>query len=276
MAIITISRGSFSGGTHLAELISKKMSCTHISRETLVNIAGEKGVSLEKLSRALEEKPGMLESMTERVHYLTYIQQALVKAVQKEENVVYDGLAGHLLLKEIPNLLRIKVIADMEYRIKAVMERVNFHRREDAISFIKKIDTKREKWTRALYKLDWKDPLLYDLVINLDQISFSSASEIVCHTANFDEFQRTQEMQGKIDDFSLYTDVRAAIASDYSILDADIDVEAHQGTITLKGIVENLEQSARIKEMIRKIPGVKEVHSQMQTRTATLDPFKRK
>ncbi|MEF8823677.1 MAG: cytidylate kinase family protein [Desulfohalobiaceae bacterium] len=276
MAIITISRGSFSGGTQLADHIAQKLSCTHISREMLVNIAQEKGVSLKKLSRALEEKPTLLESMTDRVHYLTYIQQALARAVQKEENVVYDGLAGHLLFKGVPNLLRVKVIADMEYRIEAVMERMGYTKREEAFNFIRNVDAKREKWTRALYQCDWKDPFLYDLTINLEQMSIAGASEIVCHTANLEEFKRTPEMQKKIDDFTLCTDARAAIASDFRIQDSGIDVEAHDGKILLTGTVENLEQGAMVKELIGNIPGVEAVNSQMQTRTAPLDPFKRK
>ena len=276
MAIITISRGTFSGGTNLAELLSEKLKCTHITRETLVSIAKDKGVSLKKLSQALDEKPGLLESMAERVHYLTYIQQALAKAIKDEDNVVYDGLAGHLLLKDIPNILRVKVIANMDYRIEAAMERMKFNTRKDAYDFIKNIDNKRDKWTRALYQRDWQDPLLYDLVINLEQMSFNSASEVVYHAASQSEFERTQDMQKEIIDFSLCTDVRAAIAADYTIDDSNIDVEVKDGIVTLEGTIDNLEQAARIKSMVQKIPGVKEIDSRMQKQTGPLDPFQRK
>jgi cytidylate kinase len=64
MAIITISRGSFSGGQGLAECITEKLGYRCISREVLVEAAREYGVPLDKLSKALDEAPGLLERFT--------------------------------------------------------------------------------------------------------------------------------------------------------------------------------------------------------------------
>jgi len=98
MAIITISRGTFSGGQSLAECVAEKLGYRCISREVLVEAAKARGVPLEKLSKSLSDVPGILEGMSlERVHYLAYIKAALVSAV-KDEMAVYHGLAGHFLL----------------------------------------------------------------------------------------------------------------------------------------------------------------------------------
>ncbi len=82
MAIITISRGTFSGGQSLAECIAEKLGYRCISREVLVEAAKQYGVPLEKLSKALEDAPGFLERLTtERAHYLACIRVALCKEV---------------------------------------------------------------------------------------------------------------------------------------------------------------------------------------------------
>jgi cytidylate kinase len=170
MAIITISRGTFSGGQSLAECIAEKLGYRCISREVLVKAAKQYGVPLEKLSKALEDAPGLLEHLTgERAHYLAYIRAVLCKEA-KDDRMVYHGLVGHLLFRGLPHVLRVRVIANMEFRINGAMDRRHLSR-EEATQFIKKVDDKRSKWTKFLYGVDWRDPSLYDLVVNLDHIN---------------------------------------------------------------------------------------------------------
>lgn len=145
MAIITISRGTFSGGEKLAECLSKKLGYKSISREVIVEAASKYGVSQEKLVKAIEQKPTIKERLAidlDRFHYLSFIQAALCEEA-KNDNIIYHGHAGHLLLKNISHVIKVKVIADMEQRIMFAMERNKFSR-EEAIVYINKIDDQRE------------------------------------------------------------------------------------------------------------------------------------
>jgi hypothetical protein len=54
MAIITISRGTFSGGQSLAECVGEKLGYRCISRQVLVRAALEYNVPLDKLEEAVE------------------------------------------------------------------------------------------------------------------------------------------------------------------------------------------------------------------------------
>ena len=130
MAIITISRGTFSGGQILAEAVAEKLGYHCIARETLAEAAKQYGVAEEKLSKALSQKSGFLEHLTsERIHYLAYFRATLFKEV-RDAKVVYHGHVGNLLLKEVPHVLRVKVIANMGFRIKAAMDRHHLSREE--------------------------------------------------------------------------------------------------------------------------------------------------
>ncbi|MFA4836346.1 MAG: cytidylate kinase family protein, partial [Dehalococcoidia bacterium] len=55
MAIITISRGTFSGGKELAECLENKLGFKCLSREVLVGAASRYGAQLENLTRALND-----------------------------------------------------------------------------------------------------------------------------------------------------------------------------------------------------------------------------
>jgi len=122
--IITISRGSFSGGRVVAECVAEKLGYRLVSREVLSAAAARYGIAEEKLTRALERAPGLWERLGhERRLYLTYIQAALCEALQADD-VVYHGHAGHLLLRGISHVLRVRLIAPLAYRIGAAMDQL--------------------------------------------------------------------------------------------------------------------------------------------------------
>ena len=263
MAIITISRGTFSGGKELAECVAEKLGYPCIARRVLVDAARDYGVPLEKLTHALADRPGILEGMgLERVHYLAYIRAELAKEA-KDENIVYHGHAGHLLLRDVPHVIKVRVIASMDFRIKAAMKRRNLTEKE-AIAFIKKVDADREKWTRFLYHADIHDPSLYDLIINLEHITVNGACEVVCKVAELPEFQPSAESKKKMEGILLATEVRAAIASDRAITDDGVEIEADEGVVTISGTVHSLEDADRIRTLVRQLPGVKDIVSHLR------------
>ncbi len=117
MSVITISRGSFSGGKTLAECLAVKLGYRCIGRETIVERAAAGGVSHDELLAALLKPPGFLERFGhKRYQYLTVFQAALAEEV-RDGNVVYHGNAGHLMLKGAPPVLRIRIIAPIEMRL---------------------------------------------------------------------------------------------------------------------------------------------------------------
>ncbi len=265
MAIITISRGTFSGGQKLAECIAAKLGYRCISREVLVETAKEFDVSEEKLLEALTKKPWLLERLTRaRDRYLAYIRATLLKEV-KDENVVYHGLAGHLLLKDVPHVFRIKVIANIEFRVRNAMERNNLSR-EEALRYIRDVDEGRARWTRFIYDVDWNDPNLYDLVVNLDQIAIESACDVVCHLANMEGYQRSDLSKKIINDMVLATHLRALIAADRGISDREVEVVADGGVVTISGTVESIAEADRIRTIVRMEPGVAEIDSKLRVR----------
>jgi cytidylate kinase len=266
MAIITISRGTFSGGEDLAKCIAERLGYGCIAREVLVEAAKDYGADEGRLHKALVERPGLLERLTsDRAHYIALVQAALCKLV-KNDNVVYHGHAGHLLLRGVPHVLRVRVIANMELRVRSAMYREGFTRTQ-AIDHVDKMDKARAKWTKFLYRVDWQDPSLYDLIVNVDVSGVSSACRIVCTAAGLDEFRTTRESQRVMDDLALGTEVKARIVADETITSPGIDVTATDGLVTVSGTVGSSEEVDRIGEIVRNTPGVRGVRSTVRTET---------
>jgi len=263
MAIITISRGTFSGGQQLAECLAEKLGYRCVSGEMLLKAASQYGAPEEELSRVLSRKPGILERLNDvRDRYLTYIKAALFKEA-KEDNMVYHGHAGHLLLEGVPHVLSVRIIANIEFRIRALMERHRLNR-EDVLKFIKRVDNERIKWAKLVYHIDWKDPANYDLVVNLERMTISSACEIVCQTAGLDQFKSTPISQKIVSDMALSNHVLAMLAADRSIVTDGIEIKADRGIVTIEGRVEWVDGVDRIERVVSMVPGVDKVINKIQ------------
>jgi len=257
--IITISRGSFSGGKMLTEALAKRLGYRSIDRDQVIQKAAAWGVSQDDLRTAIEKPPSFLgQSQHTKYLYLAFIQAALTEEV-RSGNVIYHGLAGHLLLGNGPHVLRTRIIAPMEFRIGKVQDRLNFNRKE-AMAYIEKMDDERRKWTRFLYGVDWRDASLYDLVLNLEQMNLEEACEVICTVARLKCFALTPESQRAMDDLAKASRVKASLAMNPATTDLQFEVVAHDGSVSIKGDIVGPGQIKKISSIVGAVPGVTEVH----------------
>ena len=128
-----------------AEKLSQRLNYKCIGREILLDASNEFHVPELKLTQAIRNSPSVLDKITYRKErYLTYIQAALLEALQSD-NVVYHGFAGHFFLTGVSHVMKIRIIADMEDRLKIVMDRDRISRLE-ALNLIKHLDDERKKY----------------------------------------------------------------------------------------------------------------------------------
>jgi cytidylate kinase len=255
-----------SGGEGLAKCLSERLGIPAVSQEILQEASDRFGISQSLLLQHLEKTRGLIRGpSTERSLYLTAIQLALAERAQRGP-FVYYGHAGHLLMKGIPGILKVRVIAPLTRRAQKLAETQKKSLAE-ARTIIEKMDERRVKWTRFLYDVDWRDPTLYDLVINLDSIGIESACETIVCTINQKEFAESQESRIIIEDFLLASRVKAELAGHDRTKGLELDVSAEKGTVRISGTFETggifHSGKHRIKndliEVARQVVGVKEV-----------------
>ncbi len=209
MAIITISRGSYSKGIEIAELVAERLGYKCLARDVLIKTSKEFNIPEVKLTQALEDTPSFFERFTrEKKKYISYLQVTLINQF-KSDNIVYHGLAGHFLVKDIPHVIKVRIISNLEYRIKFVMERDKINR-DKAIDFLNKIDNSRRKWAQYLHGINLEDPYLYDIVINIEKLALEVAVDIICRMVTWEKFQTTPESQKKMDNLALSLKATAA------------------------------------------------------------------
>jgi cytidylate kinase len=257
MPIVTISRGSYSKGKAVAEKVAQKLGYECISRDIILEASEEFHVPEIKLIRAIHDAPGILERLSHgKDKYIAYVQTALTKHFRKD-NIVYHGLAGHYFVKNISHVLKVRIIADIEERVKLEMEREGITKAE-ALTLLKKDDEERRKWSQYLLGTDTWDPCLYDLVVHIHKVTVDDAVDIICHTAALKHFQATTESKKAMEDLVLTAEVKAALIG----LNHGITISAQDSIVSVRSEATFQQQSPLrrdIEKIVKKIPGVKDL-----------------
>jgi cytidylate kinase len=257
MSIITISRGSYSKGKEVAEKVGARLGYDCVSRDVLLEASKEFNVPEIKLLRAIHDAPSILDRIGyKKNRYITFIRSAILHHF-REDNIVYCGLAGHFFVKDIPHVLRVRIIANLDERVKSEVEREDISRKE-ALRIIKQDDEERRKWSEYLYGIDTHDPSLYDLVIHIGRMTTDDAVDVICKTVALDTFRTTPASQQAMEEIAIGAQVKAALMD----LEPDVDVVASEGTVrihTAALLVEGERLIKDIEAIAKSVDGVKEV-----------------
>lgn len=256
MCVITISRGSFSGGKTLAECLGVSLGFRCVDRDVVAERAAASGVSQTEVLDALLKPPSFIERFKhKRYQYLALFQAALAEEV-KTGKVVYHGNAGHLLLKGATPVLKVRVIAPLEKRVAMVQQRLRLSS-SAAVAYIRKVDQDRRNWTRFLYGVNWEDPTLYDLVVNLDSIDIPEACDIVSTAARKQKcFQFVGPCQVQMEDLAVGSRVRANLAMNPATSHLEFEVTARQGRVSIRGRITPPQALEEVRRVAREVPGV--------------------
>lgn len=257
-----ISRGTFSGGKAVAEELAARLNYPCISNEVIYDAAEEFGVPEQRLNIVLQEPPrAWRQRPGRRLAHMNFVRAALLKRASSG-NLVYHGYAGHLLLPEVSHVIRVRIIADMAYRIKAAMQTEGLTKRQ-ALEEIKQLDNKAMKWTQALYGVQWQDPALYDLVLNLNAMEIPSAVDLIVHTTQLPDFQPTPKSLEAFENLLLSSLVWAQLASDRFTKTANVRVTSDKGIVTITGEAGSHKIVPLIPLVAQEVPGVREVRNEV-------------
>jgi cytidylate kinase len=258
MTIIMVSRGSYSRGEEVARKVAQAISFQCVSREILLDASTEFNIPEIKLLQLFDEVPSILNRLSfRRTRFITHMQSSLLTNLVRD-NIVYHGFAEHLFVKDISHVLKVRVVADLEDRVKIVMDRDKIPR-EEVLLFLEKLDAQRRRWSKKLYGIDPQDPSQYDLVLNIRKIGMKDAVATIVRIARLRQLQTTPESKMALEDLAMAAEARRVLADVKGIL----DVCAENGFIYVEvgnPLGRHALLARRTAEIANKIPGVKGVN----------------
>jgi cytidylate kinase/CBS domain-containing protein len=239
-----------------------------ISREVIVEAAKKYGVSEENLMKGMRSPPRLLGRFGKQQEQFIFAVRAALAEMLVQGDLIYHGYAGNVLLKGVPKVIRLRLVAPLERRVRRVIRERRLTR-EEALKFIEKIDAERDEWVQQLYKVDWSDPSLYDMVLNLEHMGMETVTELIVDLANRKEYQSTPESEQELRDFALTKRVQAALTFQSDFQEDSIEVRGRLGAVRLSGDRYFKKNSKAIVEFVKNIPGVKEVVASTDEKSET-------
>ena len=237
MAIITISRGTKSWGQALAECLAEHLHYPIVGREENIKEAASKlGVSEEAVGHQMQDTPRLWGRKTlMRKTYVAAVQACLAERVIGG-NLVYHGLAGQVLLRGLPAVLRLRLIAPFEARVRAMMAGDQIDQ-ASAEQFIREADDARARWVKMMYGEDIMNPALYDMIINLEAMSVLTVCALVSAAVEQPAYVVTEKVMGRLRDFNLACQVRVALLRGDETRALNLEVDAQDGVVQVSGSV---------------------------------------
>lgn len=172
MGIITISRELGAGETTIAPALAARLGWRVADASVLNREAEITGLSVPHAARWDEHDPTFVERLhgqgPEFAAFLKSARQTM-NELAAEGNVIIVGRGGSMLLRGNPDTLHVRLIADIRFRIKRVME-IRWASEDSARAIIAKSDQNKALYFRHIFQVDSADPRLYDLVIRTDTV----------------------------------------------------------------------------------------------------------
>ncbi len=263
MSVITISRQLGSLGTEIAQAVAKKLTYEYMDKDKISESLADYGLPPPEVEKLDEKRPPFWDSLSiQRGKYL-HLVQALIYDFARKGNVVIVGRGGQVLLKDLPGVLHVRIIAPFDVRIQRIIDKGKGGEKQ-AAEILRRSDRNSAGFIRAYFDVDWDDQTLYDLIINTRKLSVDAGVRMILESIHSPEIKDGEKKaEEKLADLALVQKVEASLVD---ILGTDlrhISIHAERGVVTLGGVVTSEALRNDCQNAVARIEGVNRVDNQL-------------
>ena len=276
MPLIAMTREMGSLGKDVAAGIAARSGKRVVYHEIIEPIANKMRLRKSHVERFLDGKSGMWERLTtDKTSLSIFTADETFRFLRDGSTGVIRGWGAVHLLRDIPHVIRVRVCAPMETRVKRMMERLNTDDRANVESEIQVSEEAHTAITKRHFNVNWRDPELYDLVLSTERLSVDECVDEVEGLMKKRCFQETPESMRMVENLSLEWSVRSALRRDERTADAEFTIQAADGVAKLTGVVATQAEANAAAEVARSVEGVKDVDNQLKAADAAGSRFRR-
>ncbi len=181
LKFVTISREAGAGGGEIGRCVGERIGWEVFSKNLVDQIADRFHLSRLMLDLVDETHPSwvydvlgswMDHRLVPHEKYVACLSR-VVLAIARRGPAVFVGRGAQFLLPR-KELLAIRVVASLPYRIRQIMEKRGVSA-SDARRYMAELDKGRAEFVEQFFHRDIADPHQYDLVINVDRLGKAGA-----------------------------------------------------------------------------------------------------
>jgi cytidylate kinase len=271
MAILTIARKYGSGGREIGQAIAEQLNYDYIDRGRILSDMRAEGKQWEDRAKYFDENyPNLWERYDWSFRGFVALNQSYFLNYALKDKAVIMGRGGNFLLKGIPFMLGVRVIAPIEKRIEKVMEKEGVNT-ENAKWLIEKADHEIARAIYLIYGRDWDDPAEYEMVFNTGTQSNDEIIATIKNALFEKEKLNTEKTRVILQLRALAAKIKAEISTNprYSISVLDVDPKEDgmiEKGIVIRGIAHNQDDIKEIEELAKRLAGDIPVEPELQYR----------
>lgn len=268
MPVVAMSREMGSLGLEIAERVAKGRHQRVVYHETLGMQANRMRVRRSHVVRLLDGKAGKDEQLTaERTSRALFTPEETFDLLRDEDVGVVRGWGAVPLLQDVQHVVKVRVCAPMEMRVRRMMERLDTDDHGFVENEIRVSDATQDAITRRHFGTDWRDASQYDLVLNTGELTIGECVDEIENLMEMSRVQRSSDSVRVFDNLSLQWHVLAALKRDARTTTMALDVNADRGNVLLRGtLARGLSRSDAV-EVAFGVDGVEKVTSEIQEAT---------
>ena len=186
--IVTIGREHGSGGHDIARALAKELGYACFDKE-IVDTAAENSNFSKEILHSYDEKRvspyivpvphylGLNESFRLNMQVAS-AQFDAIRSLAEQGNCIFVGRCADYVLRKQPDLVRVFIMADEDYRIKTMMERQGLSE-EAARKLIRQVDKDRSSYYKYYTDQIWGERENFDLVLNSGKIGVDGSVKVI-------------------------------------------------------------------------------------------------
>ncbi len=196
--IVTISREYGAAGLAVADGVAQALGYELLLDDLPKAVAARLGTSAEEVAERASSEASLPEKILARLGAGTTevislreprlpgdFDEAVRREIERSileraaaGNVVIVGRNAGALLGARPDLVRVFLTGELEWRLARIMQSFG-NSRERALADLERIDAARRRIAKERYKVSWGDARFYDLIVNASLFGIDATVELV-------------------------------------------------------------------------------------------------
>jgi cytidylate kinase len=263
MPVVALTQGMGSLAQDVAEQLAAELNLATLQHEVAQRVAEKMHVPKSLINRLRTGKAGALERWRADTDSIAVYTAEQVLDAAARGNVVLRGWGATQLLRGVPHVPCIRVMRPFDQRVQWLMAELDTDDRALAEEEIRRSDEANAARMHEQFGVNWGDPVLFDLVLNVDRLSVDTCVQQIKALLARPEFAETDASRALLAGLALAARVRAALRADERTREVNIGIDCAGGVARLTGIVVNADERALAEEVAAAVPDVASVDNQL-------------
>jgi cytidylate kinase len=253
-------------GTEVANGVADRLGLDIVHSEIVTHqVAGRLGVGEETVRRYVDGSASLLERWSINTRKLSRYTTEEILRIAEKGNVLIRGWGAATLLRDMPQVISVRVCASMEFRTRVLMERLGSKDAAAARAEIERFDAAHARTLRTSFNIEQEDALLYHLVLNTDRLPVDACVDAICRLADHPRFRDKATTRTALADKLLEAKVHAALLDEIgtTMAPTGVKVSAAAGRITLVATSSSGALRKRAETVAHRVAGVLHVDNRI-------------